>query len=128
MKYNLSVFITSIVSIFLFGTAVSSTTKDYGSANINLPDGDICQPDDVVGELKQQYLIPPVDLNVRGLSDRIPLRLDDIGSHGETRSDSNGNPVFHAGTDLLADIGEPVLAVARGLVVAEGFSDKLGRE
>ena len=112
--------LTVIFAVFWLGSAQASPTTDYSGANINVPDGEVCQPDDVVSAIKGQLLVAPVDLNVRGLADRIPLQLDDVGSHGETRVGKDGKPKFHAGTDLLADENEPVLAVADGLVVVEG--------
>lgn len=127
MKDMFGILSCTFIAVGWFGIANAGTTADYASANINVPEGEICQPDDTMNALKQRFLVAPVDLNVRGLAERVPLNLDDVGTHGETRVDKNGNPVFHAGTDLLAEVGEPVLAVADGLVVAEGNSSALGK-
>lgn len=119
-------FVLTAVVMASAEAAVATTNAEYASDNINVPQGEICQPDDVMSALKQRFLIAPVDLKVRGLADRIPLQLDDVGSFGETRVGSDGESIFHAGTDLLADVNEPVLAVSDGLVVAEGNSNVLG--
>jgi len=126
MKQRIGLIVPALIAFSWIGTVQAGTNADYASANINVPDGEICQPDDVMNALKERFLVAPVDLEVRGLANRIPLRLDDVGSHGETRLGADGQPRFHAGTDLLADENEPVFAVADGLVVAEGSSDILG--
>lgn len=79
-----------------------------------------CNPDRVYLALRAKYFFSPVDLVVRGLAARAPVwRLDTgalVGRYGPTR---DGGATFHAGTDLLAERGEPVRAIAEG--VAEAF-------
>lgn len=111
----------------LASAAYASPLIDYSDTNINVPDGDICKPEEVVSALGGRFLMAPVELNVRGLDDRMPpLALDDVGSWGMTRVGSDGLPKFHAGTDLIADEGEPVLAIMDGEAVAAGNSGAIG--
>lgn len=83
----------------------------------------LCNTTEVYTALKEKLpgLTPPVDLNIRGISARTPYRLEansKIGSYGETRKSKDGSSRFHAGTDLIADIGEPVKAVMDGRIIA----------
>lgn len=112
----------------VFGSAAAASPQiDYVYPNIVVPDGEICKPDEVIGALSSQFFVAPVDLTVRGLDDRLPpLQLDDVGSFGMTRVGSDGQPRFHAGTDLIANEGEPVLAVLDGEAAAVGTSSTLG--
>ena len=112
----------------IFGAAgYASPLIDYSLEAINVPEGEICQPNEVVSALRGQHLVAPVELAVRGLDDRLPpLALDDVGSWGMTRVGTEGKPKFHAGTDLIADEGEPALAIMNGEAIATGTSGAVG--
>lgn len=112
----------------IFGSASAASPQiDYVYPNIVVPDGEICKPDEVIGALSSLFLVAPVDLTVRGLDDRLPpLQLDDVGNFGMTRLGSDGQPRFHAGTDLIADEGEAVVAVLDGEAATVGTSSTLG--
>lgn len=117
----------SVLFIVSAAAANASPLVDYSIQNINVPNGEICKPDEVISALRGQFIVAPVELAVRGLDDRLPpLALDDVGSWGLTRVGTDGQPKFHAGTDLIADEGEPVLAIMDGEAIATGNSGAIG--
>jgi murein DD-endopeptidase MepM/ murein hydrolase activator NlpD len=91
---------------------------------------DACKPDDVYKVLTDTpSWTPPLDMAVRGLTSRVPWRVEEnkaVGTHGYTRNDPPRGRKFHAGTDLLADAGEQVKAVTSGKVIAAVASASLG--
>ncbi|MEM9670607.1 MAG: M23 family metallopeptidase [Pseudomonadota bacterium] len=99
--------------------AQASPEVEYGNVGIDIEGTDACQSDDIYETMKTMVgWIPPLSLEVRGISVRIPYRAEEnrqVGSYGDTR---NEGAKFHAGTDLLAEEGEDVLAVASGKVIA----------
>ena len=121
---------TTIMFAILLLTAnatFSSPQIDYGNVDGVNQGTDACNPDEVFAKMKQEkFLIPPVDLNVRGIAVRVPFKAKEnreVGTHGFTRNDGTK---FHAGTDLIGDEGESVVAVTGGKVIAAGFSPTLG--
>ena len=59
---------------------------------------------------------------------RFPLEKGKITSHyGYRLSPISGNSTFHSGIDIAAPLGTPVLAAGKGLVVANGYTDILGK-
>jgi murein DD-endopeptidase MepM/ murein hydrolase activator NlpD len=102
--------------------AEASPEIEYGNVDGINAGTDACRPDDVYDVLKRdRSWIPPLDLAVRGLTSRVPWRVEEnraVGTHGWTRSDPPRGQRFHAGTDLLADAGETVRAVTSGKIVA----------
>lgn len=98
---------------------LASPRIEYGNLDANANAGNLCDPDLVYAALQYQIgYIPPVDLVVRGISARIPFKVEErreVGTHGFTR---NGGGKFHGGTDLIGDIGEEVLAIIDGEIVA----------
>ena len=97
----------------------ASPQIEYGNLGAIVNNGDQCDPDSVYSALQSQIgIVPPVDLVVRGIGARIPFKVEEnreVGTHGFTR---DGGGKFHGGTDLVSDIGEAVLAVADGEIVA----------
>jgi murein DD-endopeptidase MepM/ murein hydrolase activator NlpD len=80
-----------------------------------------CSPDEVYQSLRAKYFHPPIDVRVRSIGVRVPYQRSanpnaTVGLWGHTR---DGGTKFHAGIDLLADVGEEVIAAVDG--VAEGF-------
>ena len=121
--------LASVAAALIAGFTVTrpgdaSPRIDYGNINGVNVGTDACKPDDVYKGLKQAHPWgTPVNLAVRGVTSRVPWRVEDnkeVGTHGYTRVEAGGTPKFHAGTDLLGDVGEPVLAVASGKVIAVG--------
>lgn len=108
--------------------AAASPQIEYGNVKGINRGTDACNPDDVFAKMKQEpFLIPPVDLNVRGIAVRIPYKAEEnreVGTHGFTR---NGGNKFHAGTDLIGEEGESVVAVTKGKIIAASTSGKLGK-
>lgn len=112
------------------GSAANSSPEiEYGNLQPLPPETSICPPDDVYEVIRATFLVPPVDLQVRGIAQRIPYRAEAnplVGSHGETRTNPNGTTRFHAGTDLLGERGETVRSIVSGEIVANGTSSQLG--
>jgi murein DD-endopeptidase MepM/ murein hydrolase activator NlpD len=121
----------TLVAGFVMATSVGASPRiDYGYINGVNVGTDACRPDDVYNGLKQAHTWgTPVNLAVRGVTSRVPWRVEDnkeVGTFGYTRVEAGGTRRFHAGTDLLGDVGEPVLAVASGKIVAAGSSASIG--
>lgn len=88
-----------------------------------------CDPDEVFDAAKGLFFQAPVDLQVRGISVRIPERQEanpDIGRWGDTRTLEDGSVRFHAGVDLLGDEGEALVAPIDG-TIDSGRVGSLGR-
>lgn len=78
-----------------------------------------CDVDKVFEAAKDLFFQAPVDLEVRGISARIPERHEDnvnIGRWGDTRTFEDGRVRFHAGVDLLGDEGETLVAPIDGMI------------
>ena len=133
-KYTLVTIAAALVASLAGATsAVSSPRIEYGNIPGISAGTDACRPDDVYNGLKQaRPWGAPVNLAVRGITSRIPWRVEDnreVGTHGFTRVEA-GAPKFHAGTDLLGEIGESVRAVVSGKVLvarSEPESDTIGK-
>ena len=108
----------------LFGPAGATPLVQYGNLDADVAASDACDVDRAYETMKQMGPLSwtaPVDLRVRGIDVRIPYRGEAnalVGTYGLTRKGSDGKARFHAGTDLLADEGESVRAVADGEIVA----------
>ncbi len=88
-----------------------------------------CDIDKVFEAAKGLLFQAPVDLEVRGISVRIPERRErnvDIGRWGDTRTFEDGRVRFHAGVDLLGDEGEALVAPIDG-TINSGRVGGLGR-
>lgn len=119
--------LTATLWLLSSGAGLSSPQIEYGNVDGINEGTDACDPDEVFAKMKKEkLLIPPVDLNVRGIAVRVPYKAEEnreVGTHGFTRNDG---AKFHAGTDLLGDEGESVLAVTSGRIIAAGLSQTLG--
>ncbi|GLR98619.1 MULTISPECIES: M23 family metallopeptidase [Bradyrhizobium] len=109
----------------------ASPRINYGNINGVNAGTDACRPEDVYNGLKQAHFwAAPVNLQLRGVMSRVPWRVEDnreVGTYGYTRIAPDGTRKFHAGTDLLGDVGESVRAVAAGKIVATGSQpDSIG--
>lgn len=88
-----------------------------------------CEPNKVFEAARGLFFQTPVDLEVRGISVRIPERQDanpEIGRWGDTRTFADGRVRFHAGVDLLGDEGEVLVAPIDG-TIDSGRVSGLGR-
>lgn len=110
-------------------TTTASPAISYGNIDGVNRGTDACDPDAVFEKLKaEKFLVAPVDLRVRGIAVRVPYKVEEnqkVGTHGFTRRVGNQRK-FHAGTDLLGDEGEDIVAVVTGKVIATGSSETLG--
>lgn len=118
------------LALMAIGTDSNATPEvEYGNLLPLPPDTSICPADDIFEVIRASVLVPPVDLEVRGISQRIPYRAEVnplVGSHGETRTNPDGTTRFHAGTDLLGERGESVRAIVSGEIAVTGTSPQLG--
>lgn len=109
--------------------ATASPVVSYGNIDGVNRGTDACNPDAVFEKLKaEKLLVAPLDLRVRGIAIRVPYKVEEnqkVGTHGFTRRVGNERK-FHAGTDLLGDEGEEIVAVVKGKVIAAGSSATLG--
>jgi len=127
--YDARKFICCVVFLSIGSAANSSPEIEYGNLQPLPPGTSICPPDDVYEVIRATFLVPPVDLQVRGITQRIPYRAEAnplVGSHGETRTGTDGTTRFHAGTDLLGERGETVRSIVPGEIAATGTSPHLG--
>lgn len=119
-----------LASLFMATGAGASPEIDYNQNPVNIASGKLCDSDRVLGVIKAVgWLQPPMDLSVRGIDVRVPLRPEvnrQVGSWGDTRTFASGAKKFHAGVDLLGDVGESTLAIADGTIIATGYSNTLG--
>ena len=111
-------------ALAVYGPARATPRVQYGNLDADIEGSDACDVDRAYETMKQMGPLSwtaPVDLRVRGIDVRIPYRGEAnalVGTYGLTRKGSDGNARYHAGTDLLADEGESVRAVADGEIVA----------
>lgn len=110
--------ITATLTLVFIATSTTSVRSEA-----------VCDADKVFVAAQSLFYLPPVDLNIRGVSARIPERLaanPEIGRWGDTRTNSDGSVRFHAGVDILGDVGEVIVAPIGG-VIDSGRASGLGR-
>ncbi len=108
-------FLTLVLSIGVSVSANASPDVDYGSDN-QAPPQAVCDPDKVFRAARALIFVPPVDMQIRGVAQRVPIRPElnpRIGLWGDTR---NGGARLHAGTDVLGDVGEVLFAPIDGVI------------
>lgn len=89
----------------------------------------VCDVEKVYDNAHNFFYQAPVDLDIRGVSVRIPepaAANPEIGRWGDTRTNNNGSALFHAGVDILGDVGETLVAPISG-TIDSGRVDGLGR-
>ena len=125
-----AVIITTLMSIFGSSDVFASPALDYNQNDLSITSGNLCESESVHNAIKALgWLQQPMDLSIRGIDVRVPFRPENnrkVGSWGETRTSPNGKVKFHAGVDLLGDVGENTFAIVDGKVIAAGFSNTLG--
>lgn len=112
-------------SIFCAGSSVQASPEiSYAALGYLLQSPQRCEPRETMSAFRHADLVPPVTLSMRG-TESTPLiegvRNPSIGAFGNTRTDFTKPPPyirFHAGVDLVGVLGDSVLAVSDGVVVA----------
>lgn len=111
------------MSAVMFCAVAGSPSTLFAQSNA------VCGVEKVYDAARNFVYQAPVDLDIRGISVRIPERLaanPNIGRWGDTRADNDGSIRFHAGVDLLGDVGEAIVAPISG-TIDSGRVDGLGR-
>lgn len=120
----------SVLNYSLLVTAKATLTFLFVAISPNSVQGDeICDADKVFTAAQSLFYLSPVDLDIRGVSVRVPERLaanPAIGRWGDTRTDASGSVRFHAGVDVLGDVGELIVAPIGG-EIDSGSASGLGR-
>ncbi len=109
----------AIILLLLNPTFSLSTPQVLYNSETGKLTGTLCEPDAVFKAFTAHFKVAPIDMKVRGKAARIPQKLENnpmVGSYGMRRIGKKNIPRFHAGTDLLGKIGEPVLSIAAGTV------------